>query len=101
MPVPFSIGTKTSGGSEEGDDTGKKQDYFHVWFVSISGGRYAMGADFSMGCNPYVQNAVSALQTQAPAPSKVNYDECSSRLLFQPSNFILPPPNPLALVLKV
>ena len=42
----------TSGGGEEGDDTDKKQDYFHVWFVSLSGGHYAMGVDFSMGCNP-------------------------------------------------
>jgi hypothetical protein len=51
ITVPFSIGNKTSGRGEEGDDAGKKQDYFHIWFVSLSGGRYAMGADFTMGCN--------------------------------------------------
>jgi hypothetical protein len=52
VSVPFGIGTYTSGGCQEGDDADKKQAYFHVWFVSLSGGRYAMSADFSMGYNP-------------------------------------------------
>jgi hypothetical protein len=52
IPVPFSIRNKTSGGGEEGDDADKKQDYFHGWFVSLSGGRYAMRGNFTMGYNP-------------------------------------------------
>ena len=50
--VPSAIRNKTSGGGEEGENAGKKQDFFHIWFGSLSGGRYAMGGDFSMGCNP-------------------------------------------------
>jgi hypothetical protein len=30
MPVPSAFGDNTSGSSEEGDNTGKKQDFSHI-----------------------------------------------------------------------
>jgi hypothetical protein len=71
IPVPFSIGTKTSGGREEGNDAGKKQDHFHIRFVSLSGGRYAINEDFSMGCNPTVEGWGSLCGNPSPSQKLV------------------------------
>jgi hypothetical protein len=35
MSVPSAFGDKTSGGSEEGNNTGKEQDFFHIQVITL------------------------------------------------------------------
>jgi hypothetical protein len=50
--APSASADQTASSSEQSGNTGKEQNHFHIWFVSLSEGRYATGGDFSMGCNP-------------------------------------------------
>jgi len=37
VPVPAAFGDKASVSSEKCDNAGEQQEYFHIWFISLSG----------------------------------------------------------------